>query len=214
MDSKKNKHVNLERFRLLFFQVSLIIVLISLVIVFNTKWSKKEDPEVYGLSFAENIMSDISLENTVGKVKAHTESSNRIKITKDDTPITDSVLVDNEAENTGNINQTNGNSNNTLYSAEVMPEYPGGITALKRDIAKVIQLPEEISTGQISGTVYVQFTVNQNGRPEEFVIKKSLHQTLDKEVIQALRLLKNFKPARQNGKPVAVYFILPLSFNI
>lgn len=215
METKKNSQVNLERYRGLFFQIGLIIVLTAVIAIFGYKRDTSKDYEIYNLNFSSAGNTEIDLEQDLGEIQIQAPNTQKIVQVDDDTVIADSTEVDDSDGNIGNNHKSNGNANNNpLYSAEIMPEYPGGITALKRDLAKAIKLPKGVSSGQISGTVYIQFTVSSKGDTGEFLVKKSLDKKLDQEIINALALIKKFKPASQNGKPVAVYFILPLSFNL
>lgn len=215
MENKKNPKVDLERYRGLFFATALTMVLLLVYLVINYKKENTINAKLYSASQSE---FQTEFEPEIGlaikqKVKPKAE---KIVPVKDETEIPDTSQTELPDENTGTQKQNTGKSSkhDPLRSAEIMPEYPGGTAALKRDLAKVIRLPNEISSGKVSGTVYVQFVVTNQGEVDELEIKKSLHRQLDKEVIQALKSVKRFKPATQNGKPVAVYFILPLSFNL
>jgi len=215
MENKKNPKVDLERYRGLFFTTALTMVLLLVFLVINYKKENTINSKLYSVSqseFPAEFEPEIGLA-VKQKVKPKAEKIVRVK---DETEIPDTSKTEVPDENTGTQKQSTGKSSkhDPLRSAEIMPEYPGGIAALKRDLAKAIRLPDEISSGKISGTVYVQFVVTNQGEVDELEIKKSLYRELDQEVINALSSVKKFKPASQNGKPVAVYFILPLSFNL
>ncbi|MCI1188678.1 TonB family protein [Hymenobacter sp. DH14] len=99
---------------------------------------------------------------------------------------------------------------------ETMPSFRGGGS---REVVQYIQ--QQIvwprSNGKIilkQGRVFASFTVGTTGRVHDAKIVKSLHPRFDAEVLRVVRLLPNFKPGEQFGKPVAVSFTVPITFKL
>lgn len=213
MERKKNQKVDLEKFRGLFFTTAMVMVLTAMLWVLNYKQPSHIDQKIYAAASSREITQ---FEQEIGKaVKSRPENTpDKIKQVEDEQKIADTARTEIPDENAGTQNNNTGKSSNTpLYSAEIMPVYPGGTTALRQDLAKQIQLPPAVKNGKIAGTLYVQFVITKDGFTDDIQIKQSLHRKLDQEVMKALKNIKKFTPALQNGRPVAVYFILPLSFN-
>ncbi|MGK5027336.1 energy transducer TonB [Janthinobacterium sp. RB2R34] len=65
-----------------------------------------------------------------------------------------------------------------------------------------------------SGTVVLRILINEKGLPEQIVVQKSTgYSNLDEAGRQAaMRAL--FKPMIENGKPVPVYVLVPLTFQL
>ena len=58
----------------------------------------------------------------------------------------------------------------------------------------------------------VKFVVNNNGEVTDAVIIKSAGNIFDREVLRVIARMPKWKPGKQNGKPVAVYFTQPVTF--
>lgn len=94
-----------------------------------------------------------------------------------------------------------------IYDDHLMPEYPGGIAAMKSFLQENIVYPAD----SIEGKVYVSATVDAKGIVTNVQIKRSLSPLTDAEVIRVVKLMV-FKPALFNGKPVNSTFSLPVNF--
>jgi Ca-activated chloride channel family protein len=99
-----------------------------------------------------------------------------------------------------------------FYVVEKMPEYSGGMDAFKKFIYDHIQLPEELKGKNITGRMFVQFTVDLDGSVKDVKILRGLHPLLDKEVIRIIRQSPGWKPGMQRGKAVKVVLTVPVEF--
>ncbi|HUX96142.1 MAG TPA: energy transducer TonB [Bacteroidales bacterium] len=97
---------------------------------------------------------------------------------------------------------------------EEMPVPPGGVTGLLKYIAENINYPEIARENNIQGKVIVRFCVTSKGGVDQVSIYKGVDQELDAEAIRVVKTLPPFKPGRQGGKPVPVWFSVPISFEI
>lgn len=98
-------------------------------------------------------------------------------------------------------------------SADEPAKYPGGETALLKFISDNVKYPEDAMKNEIRGTVLVAFTVDKAGRVTDIKVKKALCPSCDAEAVRVVKLLKNFIPAKKNGKPIAVTMNLPFHFS-
>ena len=98
-----------------------------------------------------------------------------------------------------------------LISAEVMPEFPGGINALIKFIQRNIKQPDDLQSEE-KIKVIASFIIAKDGTIENIKVISSGRADLDKEVIKVISKMPIWKPGIQNGKPVAVYFNLPVTF--
>jgi Ca-activated chloride channel family protein len=99
-----------------------------------------------------------------------------------------------------------------FYVVEKMPEYSGGMDAFKKFIYDHIQLPEELKGKNITGRMFVQFTVDLDGSVTDVKILRGLHPLLDKEVIRIIKQSLGWKPGMQRGKAVKVVLTVPVEF--
>ena len=103
-----------------------------------------------------------------------------------------------------------------LDIAPKMPEYPGGITALKEFFKSNINYPADAKQKKVKGFVVLKFIVEKDGSISNItVLKKGKLPSLDKEAVRVCKLVKGFKPARdENNNAVRVYFTYPVSFDL
>ena len=98
-----------------------------------------------------------------------------------------------------------------LTIAQVMPEYPGGIEALKRFMLRNLKQPDDLQPGE-KIIVRACFVVNKDGNIEQVKILNGARDDLNKEVQRVINKMPLWKPGMQNGASVAVYFMLPVTF--
>jgi TonB family protein len=111
------------------------------------------------------------------------------------------------------LEKENGTEKNEIYTTvEKMPQYPGGDMELNKFIAMNLIYPEAAKTQKAEGVVIVRFVVNTKGNLEDAQIVQKVHPALDSEVIRVVSKLERFIPGSQGGKPVSVYYLLPITF--
>lgn len=96
-----------------------------------------------------------------------------------------------------------------------MPEFPGGVKELMLFIQKNINYPQKAKEQGWQGRVYVKFIIKESGIIDSiWTIKSSGYLILDNEAIRVVRSMPKWAPGKQNGKPVPVYFDLPINFSL
>lgn len=99
-------------------------------------------------------------------------------------------------------------------NADKMPQYPGGDMELIKFIASNTQYPEAAKLDKAEGRVIIRFIVNTKGNVEKPVVLKGIHPSLDNEALRVVNTLKGFIPGSQEGKPINVYYNLPITFSL
>jgi protein TonB len=97
---------------------------------------------------------------------------------------------------------------------EEMPMFPGGDAELLKYIALNTQYPEVAKENNIQGRVIVRFCVTSKGGVSQVSILKGVDPELDKEAIRVVNTLPTFKPGKQGGKPVPVWYMVPITFTL
>jgi protein TonB len=97
---------------------------------------------------------------------------------------------------------------------EEMPMFPGGDPALLAYIMEHTQYPEVAKENNVQGKVIVRFCVTSKGGVDKVSILKSVDPELDKEAIRVVQTLPPFKPGKQGGKPVPVWYMVPINFTL
>ncbi len=111
--------------------------------------------------------------------------------------------------------------------ADIKPSFPvpgrnrlpvvGGVSpeSLVKYIQMQIRYPVEALRAQQQGRVYAYFEVAENGSLENHAIVSSAGKVLDAAVLQAVKKLPAaVTPALTQGKPVRIYYLLPITFSI
>lgn len=96
--------------------------------------------------------------------------------------------------------------------AEKMPEFIGGPDALYAFLQKNLEYPQSARDNNIEGTVLIEFVVERNGSVSNAKVIVPLFPACDQEAIRVVQMLPKWKPGEQMGKPVRVYFNLPIKF--
>ena len=108
-------------------------------------------------------------------------------------------------------------ANDTIIDNALVDEhamYPGGEAALLKFITKNIVFPKTAAKKEIQGKLILKFEVQSNGTVGKIVIDQSLSPECDQAAVDVVRKLKRFIPAKKNGRPVPVWFTLPVNFQI
>jgi periplasmic protein TonB len=138
-------------------------------------------------------------------------------------PITDSLIAFGK---NGNVTDSIGHDpgattpdipveDNTIFTVvQEKPEFPGGDEALFKFIGDNIKYPAEAESNNIQGRVILKFVVNPDGSVDKIELLRSVDPLLDTEAVRVVKTLPKFRPGKQNGVPVHVWFILPVFFRI
>ena len=101
----------------------------------------------------------------------------------------------------------------TIWNFEgQQPVLPGGKEALFKYIARNMQYPDSAKANGIQGKVIVKFCVSKRGNVSNYEITKSVNPDLDAEALRVVKTVTKFEPGYQDGKPVAVWYEVPISF--
>ena len=107
------------------------------------------------------------------------------------------------------------NTNDKTFDVvEQMPEFPGGQIAMLDFLSKNIRYPEEAHKAGIQGRVVATFVVEKDGSISNAKVMRSIDPLLDAEALRVINSMPNWIPGKQDGKPVAVKYTVPVSFKL
>ncbi len=124
-----------------------------------------------------------------------------------------------------NNNQMTGNQNwlkngekyqdNVFISVDVMPEYPGGVSAFMDYIKKNLHYPENEKKKKIQGRVLIHFIIDEKGQLTGTVITQGVNPQLDLAAYQVINSSSvKWSPGILDGKPVKVGLNIPIRFSL
>ncbi len=97
-------------------------------------------------------------------------------------------------------------------AVQEMPTYRGGPSAWEGYLRQHLHYPEEARRAGIKGSVYVGFTVCEDGSILDPQLLRGIHPDCDREALRVIGQMPNWVPGRQNGRAVPVYLVLPVKF--
>lgn len=102
----------------------------------------------------------------------------------------------------------------TYDVVEQMPQFPGGPAALMQFLSQNIRYPETAYKAGDQGRVIVKFIVEKDGSISDAQTVKSVSPELDAEALRVINSMPNWMPGMQNGEPVRVKYVVPVTFRL
>jgi len=223
MELKKSPEANLENKKRVYFLIGLLLSLGVVLIAFE--WTQYEG-EV----------------DSLGELNLELEEEEMIPITQQQPPpppppppqttIIEIVEDDEEIEEELEIEDTEDDEDEVIEFVDIpeevveepqiftiveeSPEFPGGEVELFKYLGKNTKYPPIAKDAGIQGIVYVQFVVMEDGsiNPDMVTILRGVHPALDQEAIRVVKNMPKWKPGKQRGKSVRVYYKLPMRFTL
>jgi TonB family protein len=122
----------------------------------------------------------------------------------------------------GKIKETNTDPDKDAKTGELiyvhvdkLPVFNGGDTALLRYLARNTVYPKDAALNNIQGKVLVKLVVGKDSQVSNVEVIEGVNPLLDAEAVRVVSTLPKFeKPGYVNGKPVAVYYMVPIQFKL
>lgn len=100
------------------------------------------------------------------------------------------------------------------FDKQALQEFSASSPELRKFIAKEIKYPSQAQREKKQGKVYVDFTVNSNGKICNAKVTDPVFPSLDEEAVRVVNSLPKIKPELQHGKVVDVAYTIPITFII
>ncbi|HHW60134.1 MAG: energy transducer TonB [Bacteroidales bacterium] len=224
MEPKKNPKKDLNRKRTLFLQIGLVISLTIVFVAFEWKtYEKQEDIlTATGPVQIDQEIVQITQQEQPEPPKAP-QVTTILEVVGDDEIIQDEIDISIE-DRPDQAAQTyvpvlveeapEPVAEEIFTFVEEYPEFPGGEKALYEYIKNNIRYPEVARTSGITGTVYVQFVVEKDGSISDVKVLRGIGGGCDEEAVRVVKSMPKWKPGKQRGQPVRVYYTLPIDFKL
>ena len=211
MELKKNPKYDLTRYSGLFLEVGLVIAIGAVLLALNYSVHTKRTVvfgELKEVIAEEGIVPITRQPATTPLPPLEVPKvAEVINIVDDDTNLDDELdIEDIEADQETEIvvvkRQEEEEEDEIFIIVEEIPEFPGGEDALHRFMIEHTKYPKSAKKKRVSGTVYVQFVINEKGEIENVHIPRSVNPALDREAIRVVENMPNWIPGKIRGKPV------------
>ena len=155
------------------------------------------------------------------KDKVNREYSERIVLipkriyladTKDGSILYEYNFTENAPQKSDTTTQESAKDEKIFEVVEQMPSYPGGGSAFMKDLYTNFVHYTEGYDDDAQGRIIAEFIVEKDGSIGEVKITRSLTPELDQAAVSAIKRLKQFEPAKQNGKCVRSRYTCPIVF--
>lgn len=87
-------------------------------------------------------------------------------------------------------------------------QMPSSAYDYKKYIAENLRHPNP----EVVGRVIVKFVVNEDGHISDVTLVRGIGGGCDEEAVRVIKNMPAWKPGKQNGKPVKVWFTMPIAF--
>ena len=153
-------------------------------------------------------------------IKTDTSNLNKILITGIHNPKGDSTgqagpLVKGTSDS-GDVAIYKDTIEQIVYGPTEMPEFIGGLKAMYEYMGENMKFPEYARSYDLSAKVRVGFVVEKDGSISNIRILACSEKGygFEEESIRVIKSMPNWKPGLQNGKPVRVYYNIPICFRL
>lgn len=223
METKKSNRANLEKRRLMFTQIGLIVSLALAWMVFETKSYGKQEIRTFD-GTTETIPDDLvpvtiqekpqpiekpKVVNMITVVDNNEEIESEIDIdvnVEEDEPIEPTIPID--------IIEEEIVEEVPFIIVENMPTFPGGEKKMLEYVAKNVKYPQLAKEVGTQGRVFVSFIVEKDGSITNVTILRGIGSGCDEEAIRVVKSMPKWNPGLQCGRAVRVSCNLPINFKL
>jgi len=110
-----------------------------------------------------------------------------------------------------NNNYLNSNDTTVFVVVDKFPEFPGGMKGFY-DFLKDIKYPDEAKRNDISGKVFVKFTIEKDGSVTNVEALKGIGSGCDEEAVRVIKKSPKWKPGYIKEKAVRISIVIPIVF--
>ena len=223
MKRKKSDKADLEKKRVLFFQLGMAISLSLVLLALEWSCTEKNDYTFIGSDkylFEEEMTEITYMEENDPPVPRPTDVY-EIEIVDDDEVIEDVIDIDAETtiDELFNYVFTDQDDEDTevlpFFLVEEKPGFNnGGVEKFRSYVGENIKYTSAAVGLGLFGKVFVQFTVNEKGRVTDAKILRGIDPLLDNEVLRVVESSPLWTPGKQRGKAVRVTFTMPVNFEL
>jgi TonB family protein len=104
----------------------------------------------------------------------------------------------------------------TMETFRYVEQMPDPRYDINKYIAENLKYPDSAIAQNIEGRVNVQFVVEEDGRitNAKLIGNKRLGGGCEEEAVRVVSSMPPWKPGKQNGRAVRVYYTIPVSFKL
>ncbi len=101
-----------------------------------------------------------------------------------------------------------------FYSAEKQPEFPGGLSAMRKFLSDNLVYPGSAKEVGITGTVHIEFVVWNDGSIRKVKVLRGIGGGCDEEAVRVIKSMPDWYPGVQRTTPVNILMAIQISFHL
>jgi protein TonB len=225
-EPKKTSKADLEKFRPLVFNLSLVITLLLVIAAFEWKGSVEGEKKMVAVDKAdfEEIIEvpqteippppppQVIQQPRIVEVPDQEEIEEEINVQFDIDVTDQSVSQEFKIETQPVVEEEEVDK---IFLVVEQPASPkGGMSAFYEFVSKNIHYPSQARRMGVEGKVFVEFVVEKDGTLSSFTVIKGIGAGCDEEAIRILQLSPAWSPGKQRGQPVKQRMVLPIHFKM
>jgi protein TonB len=223
METKKTSKANLEKNKLLFLEIGLIIVLgiVLIALEWTTRPTNSSSLNFPGEDIGEEELTIITRyqEEKPEPPPPPPKIVDILNIVANDEKLNNPFELDNMEikEDFGfdipQYKEEPDDKELDFFVVEDKPKFQGGgHNAFSKWIYENLQYPDIAAENGISGRVFMQFTINSKGEVVDAKVTRGVDPNLDKEALRVVSSSPLWEPGKQRGRPVNVRFSFSIFF--
>ncbi len=170
-----------------------------------------EVPPVQVVAPTQESPSTLSIDESNIRIVENTDEEPEEALTKND-----SILLANLSERTNSSEDKKEKEEEITSNADLekMPEFPGGIAALRAYLYRALIYPQEAVKQRKEGTVLCTFIITERGKAQDVKILQGQTPEMDIEAIRVIMQMPYWRPGIKKGKPTSVRYVMPIVFRL
>ena len=230
MEARKDPRYELAQYRSLFFNIGLVISMLTVIAAFEWRFYDDQDlmnvgttsvefDETFDVPFTEqppppppsalNSVKIISIDN-IEEIEEEININLDIEMTED--LAIEQVIEQVIESDIGEIEEED--TEEIFVIVEESPVPIGGMRAFYQYVNDNVKYPVQALAMNIEGKVFIQFVVGKDGYLTDITVIRGIGGGCDEEAIRIVKGAPGWKPGKQRGKPVKVKMVLPITFKI
>lgn len=226
MKPKKTNKANLDRKRVLFFEIGLLVALGAVLAAFEWGTEYKSEADDYyrrGTNTSTEILPPVTIPEMEKKAPAVIPNE-AIRITELEVPEgmeprfddPDKYKIPPFDPGAGYVAPKDEvEEPSKEFEVDIQAQFmDGGTDRFLQWVMKNIKYPEVASNNGIGGKVYVSFVIDKSGKLTKVKVLREVDASLVEETLRVLNMSPVWKPAIKNGKVVSVQYQMPVNYKI
>lgn len=227
MEARKNKNLDLNKKRGLFFNIGLVISLLMVITAFEMRFEELYNPLDMNKPVTDiEILIPITEHDVPAQpvppvqverkkmlvTNVHQANPNDL-FPKDVLPIIDPNFLDPVMVSHKDVFMPKDEIDTTIFCiVEKQPEPKGGYAKFYKKISKNLKYPVRALNYGVDGKVYIGFVVDKDGSLTQVEVLRGIGFGCDEEAVNAIASADKWNPGKQRGVPVRVKMVIPIEF--